>query len=624
MNTTILLRMSVVPALALGIVSCGKKEESTLLTYIPADSPYVFAVAQAPSKDVTDIWLKRIQPVWPIYDTMLARLGTLAAIDNQPLTAPTVPDESSADDVSNASHDDGDSSDSAAANAIANPLAAIALSAKTNAAMKDTLATGSRIARELVKDLRGRDTSAKMSETGLAVPGRAAFYGVGVMPVARFELASADTFRAWIGKIETTSASKFSTAKLGDQDYWFVGNDKVQLVLAIQDNQLVATLFPGSADDALRQRLLGIVKPTQSLADSGELGRLTGTEKWLPIAAGWVDFKRMIALYPTDPSLVAMVASFDDKPLPALSAECRADFDAMADKAPRMIFGYRELGANRIDMRGRWELAPDVASDLMALTAAPTATGGDHPDALFDVAFNVPVLKMKDFALKQAKAIVAQPYRCDSLQALNKAANESVEKLSAMLPPPFSDITGVRITIDSFAIPPAGASMPDVRGKLLVATNNPSFLIGLAQMSMPTLASLVVKADGQPVEIPSNDIPAPAGTPIPPLHVAMAEKALAFSFGEGQSATLASYVKAPMGTPGEWVKTNFSGEIYTLQGEFMQRMQTLMPNDGKTNMDPANMAELYKFYSRIFKRVEGNMSASAKGIEFEQTVEMKP
>ena len=624
MKTNVLLRMIVVPALALGIVSCGEKDESTLLTYVPADSPYVFAVAEAPSKDITDSWLKRLQPLWPIYDTMLARLATLAAIDNQPVTAPTTRNESSVDDTVDALPDDGDSNDGSVANSIDNPLAAIALSAEANAAMKDTLATSTRIARELVKDLRGRDTSAKMSETGLAVPGRAAFYGVGVMPVGRFELASADAFRSWIAKIETASASKFLTAKLGDLDYWSVGSEKVQFVLAIQDDQLVVTLFPGKADDALRNRLLGIVKPQQSLVDSGELGRVIDTEKWLPVAAGWVDLKRMIALYPADPALVALAASFDSKSLPALSSECRADFDAMADKAPRMIFGYRELSADRIDARGRWELAPDVANDLMALTAASTATGGDYPDALFDMAVNVPVLKLKDFALKQAKGIVAQPYRCDSLQPLNKAANESVEKLGAMLPPPFSDITGVRITIDSVTMPPAGTTMPDIRGKLLVTTNNPSFLVGLAQMSLPALASMVVKADGQPVEIPTKDLPIPPGTPIPPVHMAMAEKALAFSFGEGEAATLSSYVNAPAGKPGDWVKSTISGELYALQGDFMKRMQEMLPADAKGSADPAGMNELSAFYSSIFKRLEGNVTVSAKGIEFEQNVEMKP
>lgn len=622
MKSTMTLCLLVVPTLALGILSCGKKDESALLTYIPADSAYVFAVADTPPRDLTDIWLKRIQPLWPIYDTMLARLGKLAEIDNAPVTAPTdAGSEESADSAEATSGDDKDGSTSEAA---ANPLAAVALSAKTNAAMKETLADSSRIARELVKDLRGRDTSAKMSETGLAVPGRSAFYGVGVMPVARFELSSADAFRAWIAKIETTSATKFSTAKLGDQDYWFVGNDKVQFVLAIQREQLVATLFPAKADDALRQRLLGIVKPQKSLADSAELDTLIKTEGYLPIAAGWIDFKRLFALYPADPAMAAMAATFDAKPLPALSAECRSDVESMIDKAPRMIFGYNELSANRMDTRGRWELAPDVAADLMGLLGAPTATGGDHPDALFDMAFNIPVLKMKDFAMKQAKAIVAQPYRCESLHPFNKAATESIEKLSAVLPPPFSDITGVRITFDSVTMPPAGTAMPDFRGKMLVASNNPSFLIGLAQMAMPPLANLVVKADGQPVEIPTKDIPAPAGVPIPPLHVAMAEKALAFSFGAGEAATLSSYVNAAPGNPGEWVKTNFSGDIYTLQGEFMQRMQALLPDDGKAGMDPANMSELYKFYASIFKRLEGNMIVTAKGIEFEQKVEMKP
>ena len=623
MKSTMLLRLLVVPAFALAVVSCGKKDESTLLTYIPADSAYVFAAVEAPSKGLTDAWLKRMQPLWPIYDTMLARFEQLSAIDNAAVTAATVADDDDSADSGDASPSDDE--ENGAKDAAGNPLAAVALGARTNAAMKETLASSSRVARALIKDLRGRDTSAKMSETGLAVPGLAAFYGVGVMPVGRIQLASADAFRAWIAKIEAASATKFSTAKVGDQDYWYVGNDKIQFVLAIQGEQVVVTMFPAKTDDALRQRLLGIVKPQQSIVDSGELSTLIKSEGYLPVAAGWVDFKRLFALYPADPAMVAIGATFDDKPLPALSAECRSDIDSMIDKAPRMIFGYTELSANHMQARGRWELAPDVATDLVALLAAPTATGGKHADALFDIAFNLPVLKMKDFALKHAKAIVAQPYRCDSLQPLNTAATESVEKLSQMLPPPFSDITGVRITMDSITMPPADTTVvPDMRGKLLVASNNPSFLIGLAQMVMPPLASLVVKADGQPVEIPTKDMPVPAGTPIPPLHVAMTDKALAFSFGEGEAATLAEYVKAQPGTPGDWVKTNFSGDIYTLQREFMQRMQALSPDDGKQGMDPANMADLYKFYASIFKRLEGNMSVSAKGIEFEQNVEMKP
>ena len=622
MKSTALKRLVIVPTIALGVLvglsSCGKKDDSALLTYVPADSAYVFAAIEAPSKDLTDAWLKRVQPLWPIYETMLARLGKLTEIDEQSVTAPADSSTDAADATSS------DAEQRSADNAAGIPPAAMALSKQGDAAMKAVIASGSRIAGELIKDLRGRDTSAKMSETGLAVPGLSAFYGIGMMPVARLQLSSADTFRAWIAKIETASASKFSTGKLGDQDYWYVGNDKLQFVMAIQGEEVVATLFPGKADDALRKRLLGMVKPEKSIVDSGELATLIKTEGYLPVGAGWIDFKRLFALYAADPAMVAAATSFEDKPLPALSAECRSDIESMIDKAPRMIFGYTKLSNSQMDSRGRWELAPAVATDLMALLADPVATGGKNADALFDMAFNIPVLKMKDFALKQAKSIAAQPYRCESLQPLNKAAVESVEKLSQVLPPPFSDITGVRITLNKVIMPPPGATVPDVRGKLLVASNNPSFLIGLAQMAVPQLASLAVKADGQPIEIPTKDMPIPAGMPIPALHVAMTDKALAFSFGEGESTTLSNYVKATPGAPGQWVTTSFSGDIYTLQGEFMQRMKELMPAGDDKSMDVADTTELYKFYASIFKRLEGNISVSAKGIELEQNVELKP
>ncbi|MEO7917157.1 MAG: hypothetical protein ABIR16_05890 [Dokdonella sp.] len=611
-----------IPGLALALLSCGKKDESSLLAYIPSDTPYVFAAVEAPSKELTESWLKRAQPLWPIYEKMIDEVATTVA--NAPAAAIA---NDSDDAITDVDSEDGDeeaaTDDTADAAAAANP--ALALSEKATEAMKETIASSSRIAKALIADLRGRDSAAKMSETGLKIPGHSAIYGIGAVPVARIELSSADAFRAWIAKIESASATRFSTGTFGDQDYWYVGNDKLQMVLAVQAEQLVVTLFPAKADDALRQRLLGISKPEQSLAHSGTLEALIKAESYSPVAAGWVDFQRLFALYPTDPGLLAMTASMGEQKMPALTAECRNDFESIIAKAPRMIAGYSELSPNRMNGRGRWELAPTVGADLLALTPAPVAAGADYPGALFDMAVNLPVLKLKDFALKQAKAIVAQPYRCETLQPLNKAATESVEKLAQVLPPPFSDITGFRVTIDSLTMPPAEGSIPDVRGKLLVASRNPSFLIGLAQMAMPNLASVVIKQDGQPVEVPMKDMPMPAGIPVPPVHVAMTDRALALSFGAGEEATLSAYVSAPAGVDGDWVKTGYSGEIYALQGEFMQRMQALLPESPKKGeLNPATMKELYQFYADTFQHLGGSMRLSPKGIEFDQTVELKP
>lgn len=605
MKLTVLLRLLVVSGLALSVSACGKdkKAEAVLLTYIPADSAYVVAATEAPSEKLTDQWLKRMQPIWPIYDAMLAPLIEIA---NQPVTAATDGDDDSSEQLAESS------------------LMAVALNSEANAEMKEALLVSARIASELIKDLRHRDSSVKMSETGLAVPGLSAVYGVGMMPVARIELSSADAFRAWITKIEAGSATAFPTAKLGDQNYWHIGNDKLQLVFAIQDEQLVVTLFPAEADDVLRQRLLGITKPQGSIADTGELSKLMAAESYLPIAAGWIDFKRLLALYPADASVAAMGATFDDTPLPVLTDECRSDFNSMIDKAPRIIFGFSEFSAIQMKSHTRWQLAPHLAKDLVALLAAPTVTGGEHAGALVDVAINVPLRKLQAFALKQAEAIVAKPYECDSLDALNQAARDSLAKLSQMLPPPLSDITGLRLSLDSVILSPVGTTVPDVRGKLLIASTNPSFLAGLAQMTVPSLASLVVTADGQPVEVPTEGLPAPEGTTIPQLHVAMTDKALALSFGEREAAMLTDYVKASPGTQGDWMKTSFSDDLYTLQSEFLQHMQELMPESADGGLEAMNTTELNKFYASILKRIETDVSLSAKGIEFEQKVELKP
>ena len=90
MKFTMLWRLLVVPALALAVLSCGKKDQSTLLTYIPADSAYVFAAVEAPSKELADAWLKRLQPLWPIYDTVLERLVEDISYDASEMNGQTV------------------------------------------------------------------------------------------------------------------------------------------------------------------------------------------------------------------------------------------------------------------------------------------------------------------------------------------------------------------------------------------------------------------------------------------------------------------------------------------------------------------------------------------------------
>lgn len=597
MNSPTLLRYALLSASVLAVLGCGKKDEATLLTYVPADTAYVFATIEPMPKDLVNAWLGKMGPVLTQYDVILSRIDDQTL--SKALTAPK-----SADDV--AADDDEDAAE-----------APIVEPAKPDPA----LTTALRVAREVIKDLRTRTSIEKFEEIGFSSQSRSAVYAVGMLPVLRADLGSVEAFRGWVARIEQASGAKFATAKLGNQDLWIVPGDKIQLVLAIEDKQLVATVFPAKADDALKQRLLGLTKPEKSLAGSGELTTLIKTENYLPQGAGWLDLRRLFAQYASDPGMAALAASLGDDKIPELTADCRSEIDGMIAKMPRMIGGYTELSKTRMDSRGRFEMAAPLAGDLLALFGAPVAAGGNHPDALLDFYMAMPVLKGKDFLLKQAKAIVATPYRCESLASLNTMATESVEKLSQMLPPPFSDITGLRVTIDSLTLPAGDSMVPDVRGKVLVASENPSFMIGLAQMAVPSLASVVLKPDAKPVEIATKDLP--MGAELPPVHIAMAEKALALSFGKDEAASLGAYVSAPAGAAGDWIKTSYSADMYKLQADFMAKMQDALP-DTKTGLDPAAMTEINRLYAELFKRFGGNVSLSAKGIEITQQVELKP
>lgn len=589
----------------IAIAGCGKKaEESGVLAYVPADTAYVFANLEPIPVDVSNVMLGKTGPLLVEYERMLDRISTQPASPATDSTDTAEPNDEATDDI------DAGSAAGDAKPATDLPSAAL---------------TAVRVSRELIRQIRQLDSVEKFTAVGFDPQGHYALYGVGIWPVIRSELSSADNFRAFVARIEQNTGSKLATGRIGTQDYWNIALPGAEFVMAIVGQHLVLTVFPTGADELSKQRLLGLVKPERSLAASGELSSLIKTEGYLPQGAGWIDLRRAFAQSASDPTLAQVLkASGGDKPA-ELSNECRAEIDGMLAKAPRMIMGYTTMSTRAIDSRGRVELDPALAAEMLALVPAPIAGGSRNPDALFDLYLSVPVLKVKDFALKQARAISAQPYRCESLKAINEGATKAVDQLSQMLPPPFSDITGVRITVDSVAFPAGEASgslIPDVRGKLLVATENPSFLIGLAQMAVPTLAGVVFKPDGAPVEIPTQGLP--MAEMLPPLHVAMVDKAVAVSFGHDAVAGLTGYIRAPAGAAGDWMLSTVSGDFYRVQADLMSRLQTMLPADDKNPFDVEASANINRLYADLFKHSAMDIRISAKGIEFDQQLELKP
>ncbi|HXD84090.1 MAG TPA: hypothetical protein VN599_06625, partial [Rudaea sp.] len=311
-------------ALAVGaalLAACGKKsvDNAAPLAFVPADTPYVYANIEPAPAAVSEQWSRRMHEYLPaalgVYENALDRIGAAKPDDAHAIAA----------------------------------------------------------ARALIDTLKTHDTWDKLRELGLKPDMRVAFYGVGLVPVLRIELGDAAKFRATIADIEKKSGAALPTAKVGDQDYWYLGNEKAVALFAIEGSQFVATVAPAKASDTLKRTLLGVDRPAKSLADSGDLERLAKQYGYSNYGEGFLDVVK-IAERLTGPAQGSDLEIAQTLGLPAggSDAACKSEYLEIAQKFPRFVMGATELSAQRVRIGAQLEMQPALAAQLAtALTAAP-------------------------------------------------------------------------------------------------------------------------------------------------------------------------------------------------------------------------------------------------------------
>ncbi|MBK7209712.1 MAG: hypothetical protein IPH99_05030 [Xanthomonadales bacterium] len=221
------------------IAACGKSaDNSSPLAFVPADTPFVMANAEPAPEAAVQTWTRMMQGVWPsllgVYDRML---------DDLP--------------------DPGDAE----------------------------IGKVKRVTAAILDEVRDRDTQDEWAQVGFSMQARGAFYGVGLVPVLRVELADADKFRAMVARIEQKAGASLTTARVDDQDLWTIALDKAEALIAIEGKHLVITVLPANAEKSLRRRVLGLDRPGQSLESSAGLIRFNKAEGYLAYGSGWIDFQ---------------------------------------------------------------------------------------------------------------------------------------------------------------------------------------------------------------------------------------------------------------------------------------------------------------------------------------------
>ena len=493
------------------LAACGHKDKDAPLAFVPADTPYVVA-----NLDVLDD------------DT---RKALLAQADAQ----------------------------------MPGQLAQLKAAAED---MKEKDADTANLLKAFIAELDGKSIETFAQNVGVNMKGHSAIYGLGLAPVMRFELSDPKAFDAFVGRLETAYGKKLDTATEGGVTYRKHASAEAgtQVILAVVGKQMVASVLPIDAPTPLLRQALGLDRPAKNLQDNGRLDQLAKDKGYKPWAVGQLDLARLLPLAASgkDPLFAAMYkahqqaeAAKTGEPVstqPGVSPACEGDATRIAARVPAMSFGYTRLDPKHQDLRWDVALADDVAKAFAGIKVElpGLGTAGDAP---MDMTLALPVGTLRTFWAAQAEAVAAKPFGCPSLANLNEGFAKLGQVAQQAAMPPFGDLLGLRVSLDSFD---AAAATPKFTGRVLVGTTNPAGLAAMGSMASPALAQLKLTPDGKPVALPP-EMTAALGQPV---WIAMGEKALAIAIGQGEDAKLGDMLKAPGGDAGRMGRVHLSGDMY--------------------------------------------------------------
>jgi hypothetical protein len=475
----------------------------------------------------------------------------------------------------------------------------------------------------LADEIEGRTLRAAMAEAGISPQGRMAFYGVGPVPVLRWELADPDAFHAFVDRLEQGTGEALPVAMLGEQPYWrlSMAGAPIEAIAAVVGSHLVISLAPATLDPALLETLLGLRAPDRSVLDAGLLDALAGRLGYQRSFLGFLDNRRVAALA-TDAPTPLMQAWFDALGLPPIDVgeACRTEYAALAESWPMASFGYTRLDARQLDMRMVLETSPAIAADLMTLRSPMPASGAVPDDAMFNLGLSLDINAVPALVNRHANAIIEKPYRCGSLAWLNSGAEGArggINNPAVFAAAPV--FRGFHAIIEHVELDQA-LQLTRMSGALLIGSNNPQSLVAMAAMAVPQVATLDLKPDGRVVPLSLPPIP---GAPSMPTWVSMTDHLLGIGFGDGADARLPAYMTSDADRQPIFL-IGYSGRSYDTIADVMEHSAANLP-DAAARADMQQQAAMMRdVYARMLERGEMRLEFTSHGIELLQEARVRP
>ena len=513
---------SVVSLFLVSAASAASRNSADLLRYIPADTPYVFALtAPLPSK-LADKLEPTVDELLQAYQRILrhAMAEQLVKMSSE---------EDAADDAEQF--------------------------------------------REVAEEVLSLMSLEGIRGAGIGRDSAFTLYGNGLLPVLRIELTDPDLFDAALARIEEKAGESLLIGETDGQPYKYAELENVKLLIATLDEQAIIMAVPARFNDAQVAMALGVKKPRRNLKNSKRLRTIRKEYGFSDYFTGFIDNERIAEIFTgkatgLDNELFAVL----DYQTPDLTETCSTEIMEMVGIVPRIVFGYSEITADIVESAMIIEMRQDIAEGLANVSAAVPGLGLDT-GGLLSIGFGLNPIALREFYEARLDAMEADPYECENFADLQAGVAKGREVLNQPIPPVVYSFRGIVANIADIKGMDLSSKTPpeSIDASILFAVENAESLITMAAMMDPQIAALNLLPDGKPVRLNFTKLAEIADE----AFAAMSANALSIAIGEGAENNSTSMLVAESADPVPILSISMnSARYYAMVGEAMVQEST--------------------------------------------------
>ena len=379
----------------------------------------------------------------------------------------------------------------------------------------------------LFSDIGNKLTEKKFAETGLSTTAHNIIYGLDTAPIIRLGIADKEALLTTLKRAAAKSDYKLGLQKCGDYDC-FVNQDESDITFAavLVKDHVALSAFPTDKKETIIDHLIGKSSPEKSFPEK-EWDSFLTKNKYSGFGDGFLNLQSLFGkLKPLlrESTKKTTGKKFDEKAFDA----CLNVAQEHIDNIPALLFGTKDLQVDNMDYEMVFKTSPLVSAVLQTL-ANKTNIDKHTKDAIMDMGVNINFATLSK-ALTQYSSFLAdsaEKNKCKEIDPLK--IRKTMGGMMTAMNMGLTQFKSIYLSINELELDDK-MQPKKVDAYLSVGTDNPSSLVSMLAMLNPGFATLKVPTDGKTITIPKELIPS-KGTELPPISLSQGDKKLNIMLG---------------------------------------------------------------------------------------------